>query len=297
MKETLMREELSKAISAHKITQSSVAKAIGVSNSVISQYLEAKYSGDTGKMDRLIRGYLLRSEEEYAQRKFIIPIVKTTVMKNVHEVLRFCHINRKMGMAYGESGIGKTTALEEYVEDCPETILIEADPTITERDMLRDLHDRLIGEATGSVNQMLVACIGRLRDSGRLIIVDEAENMPYKALNTLRRIHDKAHIGIAMVGMPRLRSNIAVDMRNFAQIKTRMPMNKNLSKLEPEDVEEIISAAIPDKSDLWPAFYDECKGIARNLANIIEQALRTCEINKVDLTTKIIRQTALRVIL
>ncbi|MCZ5321870.1 hypothetical protein O5699_03965 [Escherichia coli] len=38
------------------------------------------------------------------------------------------------------------------------------------------------------------------RDSGRLLMVDEAELLPYRALEVLRRLHDKAGIGIVPGG-------------------------------------------------------------------------------------------------
>ncbi len=296
-KGTILREDLARAVKEYKLSQASIAKAIGMSPATISQYLDGKYPGDTAKMDRLISGYLLRIEEEQALNRFSMPTVRTTVLKNVFEVLRFCHISRKMGIAYGDAGIGKTTAEKEYVEECPETIIIEAAPTYTERDMLRNLHSKLIGEANGSVNQMLDACAARLEGSGRLIIVDEAENLPFKALNTLRRIHDFAKIGIALIGMPRLRSNLVGDKRNFAQLYSRISISKNLSLLQPEDVEEIIRLTMPDQNDLWSVFYNECKGVARNLANIIEQSGRLCDINKIDLSAKVIKQAAQRLII
>jgi DNA transposition AAA+ family ATPase len=48
------------------------------------------------------------------------------------------------------------------------------------------------------MHELSEACIAALRDSGRLLMVDEAENLPYRALETLRRIHDKSGIGMVL---------------------------------------------------------------------------------------------------
>jgi DNA transposition AAA+ family ATPase len=58
----------------------------------------------------------------------------------------------------------------------------------------------------GNMHELSEACIAALRDSGRLLMVDEAENLPYRALETLRRIHDKSGIGLVLAGMPVLLS-------------------------------------------------------------------------------------------
>jgi DNA transposition AAA+ family ATPase len=291
------RDELAKIMADDKISQAQLSRYIGVSCAQISLYLDGKYPGDVPNLERKIRGFLARHSDEKAAQRFLMPIIKTTVMKNIFEVLSFCHINRKMGIAYGPAGIGKTCAVKEYVIERPDSFLIEADPAYTERDLFRDLHSRMIGEPSGSVHQMFDACVDRLKDSGRLIIVDEGESLPYKALNMLRRIHDKAGIGIALIGMQRLRANLIGDQRNFAQLYSRIQIAKHLQHLEPEDVEEIVAAALPKKSELWAIYHNASKGIARNLANLLEQSIRLSETNKTEINAKLIKFAAERLII
>ena len=51
---------------------------------------------------------------------------------------------------------------------------------------------------------MVSGIVKKLKGSGRMIIIDEAEHLPYKALELLRRVHDKAGMGVLLVGLPRL---------------------------------------------------------------------------------------------
>ena len=62
---------------------------------------------------------------------------------------------------------------------------------------------------------MMLDIIDKLKSSGRLIIVDEAEHLPYTSLELLRRIYDKAEVGILLVGMPRLMKNLKGDKKNM----------------------------------------------------------------------------------
>jgi DNA transposition AAA+ family ATPase len=42
--------------------------------------------------------------------------------------------------------------------------------------------------------------IDELRDSGRLIIIDEANQLNHKALEAIRVLHDKGNLGIVLAG-------------------------------------------------------------------------------------------------
>ena len=82
-------------------------------------------------------------------------------------------------------------------------MLIEVDPGYTAKVLLEDLCGKLSVNVRGNLHELLEAVINKLQDSGRLIIIDEAELLPYRALEVIRRIHDKTGIGIVLAGMPR----------------------------------------------------------------------------------------------
>jgi hypothetical protein len=55
-----------------------------------------------------------------------------------------------------------------------------------------------------------------------MIIIDEAEHLPYRALELIRRVHDKAGISLALCGMPRLEKNVQGDRSHYAQLNSRV---------------------------------------------------------------------------
>jgi hypothetical protein len=287
------REELVILVRDHNLTQSSLAKEFGVSTSLVSQYLDGTYTGDTEKIDRKVKAFIANFLEEKSTDLIDIPVVKTSVFRNLFDVAHICHVTKKIGIAYGPAGIGKTKAVHEYCKENPGVILIEADPVYSERDLFRALYRTLIGgEPQGSIHEMFEACVKRLSGTKRMIIVDEAENLPYKALELLRRVWDKAHIGVLMVGMERLRSNLIGKQREYAQLFSRVSISKNLGALLPQDTELIIESALPEYKDLWEVFHEESNANARNLENLLINSISYSRINKKDITAKLIRNTA-----
>ncbi|CRL44634.1 hypothetical protein SGGMMB4_01839 [Sodalis glossinidius str. 'morsitans'] len=57
-----------------------------------------------------------------------------------------------------------------------------------------------------------------MRDKHWLVLVDEAELLPYRALEVLRRIHDSFGVAIVLAGMPRLLLNLKGSRGEYAQL-------------------------------------------------------------------------------
>ncbi|NHX33649.1 AAA family ATPase, partial [Escherichia coli] len=93
-----------------------------------------------------------------------------------------------------DAGMGKTMIIRQYAKENLNAVLIEADPGYTARVVLEELCNKLGLSKRGNMHELSESIIQNLRDSGRIILVDEAENLPYRALETLRRIHDKSGV-------------------------------------------------------------------------------------------------------
>ena len=291
-----LRERLGGLMEEIGISQEQVAKSVGMSPAVINQYLAGKYQGDVAGIDRKIKAYLARVEDERTDGPIIMPIVQTTVYRKVHEVARICHIRREMGLVYGPAGAGKTEALRAYVAENPDCFLIETNPLYSTADLCKAIHRLLVGgcrmPARNSTNDVIDLCVDKLQGSGRLLICDEAEALKPPSLNTLRRIHDKAGIGILLSGLDTLKGNLFGRRGELQQLYSRIKISRKLTALEEEDAEKIVRAALPKYAELWPHYYQECHGITRILANLIEASIRVAKINNCPISAKVIKAAA-----
>lgn len=287
-----LREKLRSYISENNnVTQADIARAIGISDSALSQYLGGTYEGDNKRIDRAISAYLKRRAEQQAAPKQAIPFIYTSVVNKIHEVARMCHLYGEMGVTYGASGIGKTWAVREYTRQNPGTILIEVgEHCALKLPLLRELHEKLGLSGKGRSDQLFKSILNRLKDSSRLLIIDEAENLPYKSLEMLRRIHDFTGIGILLIGMATLVTNLQGRQGDYAQLYSRITFTRKCERLEMIDTESVVREIIPDANGLCKVFHEESYQNMRILTKLLIRTSYAAQINQMDITPDLIRQ-------
>ncbi|BCL49840.1 MULTISPECIES: AAA family ATPase [Citrobacter] len=277
-----IKQELTELMTRRGYNQTQVARAIGKSPAVINQYLQGKYTGDIPSIDELITGFISRENEKEKSRRITASYIPTLTSRKGMEVIRLAHLDGEINVIYGDAGLGKTMMLREYAATHREAILIEADPGYTARTVLEELCSRLGLNKRGNMHELSEACISALSDSGRLLMVDEAENLPYRALETLRRIHDKAGIGVILAGMPRLIINLKGKRGEYKQLYSRVGLALNLGDALPEeDINAIAVSMLPDAEnpDVSTALFKASHGNARRLFKLVRGVSRHSSIS------------------
>lgn len=288
-----LREQFNDYLLNNNVSQASVARALGISASALNQWLSNEYKGNVDKITESVKSFLIRQAEKKSQIKFEIVFCNTTVAKKTFEVARICHLDNEIGIIYGDAGLGKTVALKEYARLNPDVVLIEATLGYTTKVVISKLHRAIGYDGLGSINNMFEDIVDRLRGSGRLIIVDEAEHLPYRALELLRRIYDMAEVGILLVGMPRLLSNIRGLHGQFLQLYSRVGIASKVERLNEDDVQTILQSSLKDVSnEVLRSFYTSSNGNARILSKLIKRSLRIAEINNKQIDEELIQETA-----
>lgn len=254
-------------------TQHQLAKAAGVSRTALSQFISGKYNGDNEKMQRLIAD-AIETETAHITFKTTNPdFIETFNSKRFFMIAHNCLMSRDIAVCYGDAGFGKTESAREYVAQKPTAILIEADPGYTPTVLFRELHTKIGGAGNHTLHNLFTDCIDRLCNSNRLLIIDEAEQLPYKSLEMMRRLWDKANIGILLVGMPKLIGNLRGIRGQFSQLYSRVGFVARLEPIREEDSENIVKRQIGDTDGLWRVFHRECNGSHRRLFKLIRNAI------------------------
>lgn len=275
-----VREELKALLaSTAKISQNGVAKACAINPGALSDWINGKYKGDNDKIEQVVRGYLSRLNEKKMISRKKIPFVPTLTARKIFEVARTCHVDEIMGVAYGESSVGKTMAVKEYASQNPDVILVESDTGYTAKVVMSEIHQALGLDGRGTLHNVFVECVEKLKNTGRLIIIDEAECLPYKALEMVRRLHDKAEIGILLVGMPRLVYNLRGNKGEYAQLYTRVGIAAKLKFFSEEDTRMVLEKVLPEAMSMLTVFHQVSAGEPRTLRELIRESTRIAKIN------------------
>ena len=239
-----IRLELQRYIDEHGISQVTVARGIGKTHPVVSQFLNNKYPGDVEEVARAIESWLTKQHEKAASKKVAINYVQTSVAKKVREILRIAHVEAETVALIGQAGLGKSTALKAYSSENPDAILIDTDPTFTAKVMMQTLAASIGEDSHLPLHDLNENIINRLKGSGRIILVDEAENLPLRALECLRRLHDKAGVGLVLAGMPRLMINLRGKNGELKQLYSRVAFKLDMGEAIPDsDLRMIVDQA------------------------------------------------------
>lgn len=284
-------QELINYIKQTGISQGAVARGIGKSTAVVNQYLQNKYAGDIKAIDALVSAWLMKQRERARDVQSQLIYTYTPTACRIRDVLRLAHLEGETVVLFGQAGLGKTSGLKAYAAENPDSILIESDPTFTAKVLLASLAVKLGAESTGSLHQISEGVISKLAGSGRIILVDEAENLPLRALECLRRIHDRTGVGLVLAGMPRLLVNLRGRHGELKQLYSRVAFKLDLGDVLPDD--ELKAIAIESIKELDAAAAAELvaasNGNTRRLAKMVRGVARMAKINNVPIDSEMIR--------
>lgn len=152
----------------------------------------------------------------------------------------------------GEVGSGKTTLVSHLLEtiDPARVHAIRIVSTqVDGDDMLRLVAAGLEVSVAGEKSELLArieSSIGERASAGQrtLLIVDEAQNLPYSSLEELRMLSNfqsggKAMLQILLLGQPELRNRLNHD-ETLEQLRQRVIATHHLTPMEPEEVEPYV---------------------------------------------------------
>lgn len=164
--------------------------------------------------------------------------VSTKVANDMIAVARLTRENKTIGLALGSSGIGKTCSALTIHEKYVGSIFIRV---ITGYHHGKGITHAIAGKLEvrrrGARNSeqlyqmQLERVIDALRDSGRLLIIDEAHELEDGALRVLRDIHDTTGIPILLVATKDLHERILKNVDpDHGQLYSRCDVIYNLSE-------------------------------------------------------------------
>lgn len=256
-----VRDQLRLYLQETKKSQAVVAKSLGVSAAVISQFLNGIYPGGNEQLAYSIK-QMLDVETRRRQNVQVPDFVMTGVAKEVLAITGYAHDHTDIGVVHGPAGIGKTKALLHYVHKNPGTVYVTADVTISgSKAILEEILDKLGRSEYGDRRRLRRSIVNILKGSGRIIIIDEAQHLSLKALETLRSLYDECNIGLVLCGNDQIYANmIGKYNAPFAQLFSRVGIRRSLSnRVSAEDVKQIICQV-----DTIPA---ECLDYFKRVAN------------------------------
>lgn len=274
------------------VSLAKIAGSCGYTGSVLTEWLKGTYKGNVTKLEVALSAFVGNYYKRKRQKDVNIVFCDTVNARKVFSLCQIAHLDKKICVVVSESGLGKTAALHEYAGRNPGTIMIDVDPTYNPKRLFKVLHASLGRNAHGLLEDIYADCTEALKASDRLLIIDEAELLNHKAIELLRRLHDKSGVGMVLSGMPRLIENIRGVRSEFPQVYTRVGGSMRLGSLTQDDTAMIVQSYITEANGSVDTFHKLSKQNGRHLSMLIFQAIRIAEKNAVPVSEDIIRKAA-----
>lgn len=236
-------------------SQSKLEAKLGIKKTYLSQYInnpEFKYAAGVEEKFAI---FLKEVEEKAQVKKQIMGLnnldfIQTSDVKRIFSRLLLASMQGdRISVILGASGTGKTRIVQEYCKSHLEAIFIEATPDMNAKDILKNLCVELnLGEFRSNHNGILKVA-AELKKCGRYIIVDEAEHLKWRVLETLRRIMDFSKQPLILVGTHWLADSLSSGKlgskreQELAQLRNRCLGRYELKGLQKEEYIEICKAS------------------------------------------------------
>ncbi|EKK8889459.1 AAA family ATPase [Salmonella enterica] len=299
-----VKEKLIQLLEGSGYTQKKIATKTGLSTAVISQYLNGIYNGNIKNIEDILSDFILREEERARRRGVKERFVHTQLADIALALISDTHMDGEIGVIYGPAGMGKSMVLRQHASTSKGVILIEADPGYTAKVLLQELCVRLGVKKTGNIHKLSEECIQELNGTGWVILVDEAELLPYRALEVLRRIHDRSGVALVLAGMPRLLINLKGSRGEYAQLYSRVGMALDIeahkAESEADDFNIILASLLGtavgtnylSSPEVISAFRKHSKGNYRRLFKLARGVVRASAIGNQGISVNLIERYA-----
>lgn len=189
----------------------------------------AGYQGDLEKAVRGLNGYI---EQHARQKQAVGPsgYVETRVAKNIKAIIGSTIELRSMGVITGPSGVGKTLALQAAQALYTGSILIRVDSSMRNpNNLLRKILKELrIHTSNRQMFDMLQLIYDALRNTDKLVMLDEAQQLSKETLEIIRSVHDETKIPIVFMGTIDCRKHLDDMDEFFGQFNRRIAFRYNI---------------------------------------------------------------------
>lgn len=244
-----LRDQLNAIMSADKrLTQAQLSREIGVSASALNQWFKGVYAGDNDGIEAKLRMWV----DAYQQRRATgeqMPTapswVQTATGQRIIGALGYAHVASDIAVIYGGAGLGKTSAIKQYAGNALNVWHVTMTPaSASVVTALEEICAALGLNEQGGAAKLHRAILRRVRGTGGLLVIDEAQHLSVAALDQIRSIHDAAEIGLAFVGNEKLYASMTGGNRaaDLSRLYSRVGKKLSLRQSTEADIASLIAA-------------------------------------------------------
>ncbi len=231
------------------ISQSQAAKMMNLSAGVLSSYKSGDYKGNLGNVEERMEKFL--REAESRRRALKLEVLPIGPFRQIQDACDIALEEQDIAVITGSAGVGKTTALESYVNDSyGAAVLVKVNKTFTQYKLIKELARSLGVLNKGAAGAVTERIIDYLKDHNKVIIIDEADYLSPNSLEYLRQVvNDAGESGLVLCGIQRLAYQIKRDSNDHDQLLSRVGVHLAIDSISDQDLKLVIKSVYPKLGD------------------------------------------------
>ncbi len=285
-----MIEKLEQFQRESHLSWAAIARMLGISASALTLWKQRKYTGSNDGIEKKVEQFLdlqRRRAESPAEPAFVM----TSAAKMIFETLDMAQVMGRMVVITGRAGYGKTKAVRRYLEDHENAIFITYNPTMNTHKLMMEIGKKIGVSIRNDAYSIFKRIVAQIKNTPRMIIIDEAQQMSYRPLETIRAIHDETGVGVALIGANSLIDNLTSRIKETDQLWSRVRIKRQLKPMTVNDAKLILEQHIPDIDDALAKYMMESSnGNARQLTNSLMVAMTIAKADGGKITRKIVEK-------
>lgn len=202
------------------LSTTELARSIGGSRTLWDAYLKCTYFGvpdpkndnkvrttENSKLEPMLRAYRARVDGPNSDNRSTF--VKTVAWHQIRTAIQSSIEENSISLAYGNYGWGKTRCKNEFVFKKLKTpaVLIMCSSNITARYFLQKIARELKLPESYTIPQLEDEIATYLKSHPRVIVVDQANYLPPKALGSISYIWEESGAPVTLIGTQTLHDN------------------------------------------------------------------------------------------
>jgi len=233
-------------------------------------------------------------------RQRISPVLcETAIFSSYYQALETARRERRMVAILGHSGCGKTFTIQKFQADFPTTTVATLNIVSRQpRGVLFVIQNALNLKVWHSkLNCVILAEIANaLRESPRLLVLDEMHLGSWEAWELIRALHDSAGVGICVAGQPRLYDAMYLGGTRdylYDQILSRIALSVCFEAIAPGDIQLFAESVCPGLDKACIGFLTEeanHRGGFRRVGLVLEWGMRLAQDQDIPVDYRLLRR-------
>lgn len=239
--------QIKQHLSQASITQAQLAREAGVNAGALSAYLNDNYKGTIADVEAKLTAYLEKKAVQAREFVEAPAFIETETAKQIFGSCLFAQISKCLVPIYGASGVGKTKAIQAFKKSNANVWLVTASPARASlSEILYEIALELgIADAPRRKGTLSRLIAKKIENTEGLLIIDEADHLPYEALEELRIMQEEVDIGLVLVGNDKVYTRMKGGIRHddaYARLWSRVAKKTAIHKVKKRDVQLIATA-------------------------------------------------------